>query len=198
MALPTSNEGAYDLRSLMRPRMYGSTDIQRLRTSTWPAPGSGTGTASTLKSLAFGMPTGRAASTICRLTRRGHASLLKSFGAEQLGAPAAHAFHLREGGEVARGIVGQPVDEPLREDDAGIELHELGRLDPPRPERLAAPLHRRRRCAAAGFGRRTGSSSSAQAHAPRSTAARMASPARRTTLGVQPLTVEDRRGVPSA
>ncbi len=34
MGLPTSKEGAYDLRSLMRPRMYGSTDTHRLRTST--------------------------------------------------------------------------------------------------------------------------------------------------------------------
>ena len=62
---------------------------------------------------------------------------------------------------------------------------------PPRRARRGAPRSaavRRPRCAAAGAGRRTGSSASGTAK-PRSTAARMASPARRTTLDVQPLTV---------
>src|SRR4029450_9765059 len=78
-----------------------------------------------------------------------------------------HPFHLGEGVDVTRGILGQPVDEPLREDDSGVELPALGRVHPALPQRPAAP----------------------GTAAPASTAARIASPARRTTWPVQPLTV---------
>src|SRR5690348_14888526 len=50
----------------MRPRMYGSTDIHRLRTTISPGPGSGTSTSTSSKSLGFGSPTGLAARWISR------------------------------------------------------------------------------------------------------------------------------------
>src|SRR5581483_6232302 len=48
----------------MRPRIYGSSDSHRVRSSIWPDPGAGTGIASIRKSLSFGSPTGRAARTM--------------------------------------------------------------------------------------------------------------------------------------
>src|SRR5947209_18084579 len=50
----------------MRPRMYGSTDIQRLATRSSPGPGSGTSTSASSKSPGLGSPCGRAASWISR------------------------------------------------------------------------------------------------------------------------------------
>lgn len=45
----------------MRPRMYGSTDIQVLRTTIWPSAGSGTSVVTHSKFCAVGSPSGRAA-----------------------------------------------------------------------------------------------------------------------------------------
>src|SRR5690554_4575181 len=49
--------------------MYGSTEMNRLRTSTWPSAGSGTSTSTTSKSSSVGHPTGREASRTCRPVR---------------------------------------------------------------------------------------------------------------------------------
>src|SRR5665647_437501 len=57
---PSAKGGTYDLASRMRPRMYGSTEMKRLWTRTWPGPGSGTATSTTAKSLCLGSPRGRA------------------------------------------------------------------------------------------------------------------------------------------
>ena len=51
---------------LMRPRWYGSTEIQSMRTSTSPGPGSGTGCSTSAKSVSGGTPVGRAASVTAR------------------------------------------------------------------------------------------------------------------------------------
>src|SRR5215469_14503862 len=48
----------------MRPRIYGSSDSQIVRSNTCPLPGAGTGYSSMRKSDAFGSPTGRDARTI--------------------------------------------------------------------------------------------------------------------------------------
>src|SRR3954470_22328443 len=62
-----SNGGTYERPSFMRPRMYGSTDMNSLRTSSSPSPGSGTSASARRKSLSRGSPCGRAASRISRL-----------------------------------------------------------------------------------------------------------------------------------
>ena len=51
----------------MRPRMYGSTLMNRLRTSSWPSPGSGSSTSASSKSSGTGSPCGRRASRTSRL-----------------------------------------------------------------------------------------------------------------------------------
>src|SRR5688500_13083398 len=51
----------------MRPRMYGSTDMNVLRTTSSPSPGSPTSTSASSKSDGCGSPAGRAASLISRL-----------------------------------------------------------------------------------------------------------------------------------
>src|SRR5215472_19151012 len=61
--------------------------------------------------------------------------------AEKLGAPTAHSLDLGQGLDARGRILGEPIDEPLREYHPGVELHVLRRLDAPRPERLAASLH---------------------------------------------------------
>src|SRR5215218_7788438 len=53
----------------MRPRMYGSTDMNVLRTTTSPSPGSLTSTSASWKSDGCGSPTGREASLISRLVQ---------------------------------------------------------------------------------------------------------------------------------
>src|SRR5438876_8745477 len=50
----------------MRPRMYGSTDMYVLRTSTWPSEGAGSSTRASEKLSADGQPLGREASRISR------------------------------------------------------------------------------------------------------------------------------------
>ena len=63
---PTCTGFAYDLASLMRPRWYGSTEVQRMRTSTSPGPASGTGASTSSKSASVGNPVGRFASVTTR------------------------------------------------------------------------------------------------------------------------------------
>src|ERR1043166_6286795 len=48
----------------MRPRIYGSSDSQMVRSRTSPAPGTGTSACSMRTSDAFGSPTGREARTM--------------------------------------------------------------------------------------------------------------------------------------
>ncbi len=55
---------------LILPRMYGSTESHCERTSTSPGVGSGISDSTSAKSESFGKPSGRAASVICRFTRR--------------------------------------------------------------------------------------------------------------------------------
>ena len=62
------NGGTYDFTSFIRPRMYGSTDMNTLRTRTWPGPGAGTLDLDERgSSPASGKPCGREASWISRL-----------------------------------------------------------------------------------------------------------------------------------
>src|SRR5918999_4742549 len=56
----------------MRPRMYGSTDMNWFRTTTWPSPALGVGVATSSKSLGLGQPCGRAARRISRFMRAGY------------------------------------------------------------------------------------------------------------------------------
>src|SRR5215211_525338 len=58
----------------MRPRMYGSTDMNTLRTTISPSAGSATSTSASSKSDGCGSPTGRAASLTSRLIIDGNAS----------------------------------------------------------------------------------------------------------------------------
>src|SRR5436305_8192371 len=65
--------------------MAGSRDRRRLRTSTCPSSGCGTGSSVNWKSLSFGSPLGRAASRIWRLVSGGWviAPLLSPYGGYQ-------------------------------------------------------------------------------------------------------------------
>ena len=51
---PTSRPFAYERAVLMRPRWYGSTETQCVRTSTSPGPGDGTSASSSAKSDSCG------------------------------------------------------------------------------------------------------------------------------------------------
>src|SRR5215471_6366696 len=62
---PIWTEGAYDLTSSIRPRIYGSTETKIERTSICPSAGLGTGDSTSLKSDSFGKPNGLPASKIC-------------------------------------------------------------------------------------------------------------------------------------
>ena len=64
---PSANGGTYDFASFIRPRMYGSTDMNAFRISTSPSAGSGTSTSTSAKSVGCGTPRGRAARWISRL-----------------------------------------------------------------------------------------------------------------------------------
>src|SRR5919201_1220604 len=76
---PSSTDGAYDFTSFIRPRMYGSSESQMVRTRISPSCGAGTGASTTSKSVGFGSPTGRRMSSTrrlaiardCRLLARG-------------------------------------------------------------------------------------------------------------------------------
>lgn len=64
---PSGWGGAYDRRSSIRPRMYGSSDNQWTSTSTCPSPGSGTSRSARSKFDSSARPRGRPASTHCWL-----------------------------------------------------------------------------------------------------------------------------------
>src|SRR5208337_2411627 len=65
--LPISKGGTYDFPLFMRPRMYGSTDRKRLRTSTCPSWGGASSICAKVKSVAVGIPRGREAKRTSRL-----------------------------------------------------------------------------------------------------------------------------------
>ena len=72
---PSRNGGTYDFTSFIRPRMYGSTDMNRLRTRTSPSASSGCSPSVSAKLAAVGQPEGREARTIWRgmeFLRPGH------------------------------------------------------------------------------------------------------------------------------
>src|SRR5919112_1955577 len=71
---PTSHGGAYDGPDRIRPRMYGSTDITTIRTTTCPSAGSGRGTSTSRKSSGVGSPCGR----VARCHSRVVAAILRS------------------------------------------------------------------------------------------------------------------------
>src|SRR4051812_47749542 len=101
----------------MRPRMYGSTDMYVLRTSTSPGPGSGSSTSTSRKSVGFGWPWGRAASWI---SREGvDMARAYALGAPLLRAPVARAL-LED--QVAGGV--QRGRDRAEHDRVGAELAE--------------------------------------------------------------------------
>src|ERR1700722_19479040 len=76
--------------------MYGSSDRYWVRISTWPSPGSATGSATIEKFAAVGLPTGRDASRIW--------VFCSAMGAAY--APRAYAAHARR--PFTDGVVGYP------------------------------------------------------------------------------------------
>src|SRR5438093_11387719 len=66
MTPPSATGVAYDFRSSIRPRMYGSSDRYCTRNKICPALGVGMAVSSRRKLLGFGRPCGRAARTIWR------------------------------------------------------------------------------------------------------------------------------------
>jgi hypothetical protein len=67
MTSPRPTGGEYDLVSFIQPRMAGSSEMYSILTRISPAPGSGTGPSSIVKSSRFTMPFGRRASLTMRL-----------------------------------------------------------------------------------------------------------------------------------
>src|SRR3954465_4307465 len=113
----------------MRPRMYGSTDMNVLRTISSPSAGSATSVSASAKSDGCGAPTGREASLISRLVKGilRHARDLDAVVVED--RSAAHVgVALLDGGVDVRAAA--DVLEPValgRADDAGT--HAVGQLD---------------------------------------------------------------------
>src|SRR3954451_18981252 len=100
----------------MRPRMYGSTDMNSLRTRISPGPGSGTSTSARRKSLSRGSPCGRAASWISRLAVAISVSIptLSTTRADPVAAAeqlAAGAAELAPEGERERRLPAALVDD---------------------------------------------------------------------------------------
>jgi hypothetical protein len=58
--------GTYDGASLIRPRMYGSSDRYKVRSKSWPAAGAGTAFSARRKLPGVGTPTGREFNTMLR------------------------------------------------------------------------------------------------------------------------------------
>src|SRR6476469_4684005 len=85
----------------MRPRMYGATDMNVLRTTTSPSAGSATSTSTSRKSSGTGRPTGRRASWISRavwaIARRypARAMAFRVTRVSELEDIAAAGIHLR-------------------------------------------------------------------------------------------------------
>src|SRR3954452_17155725 len=117
----------------MRPRMYGSTDMNVLRTTSSPSAGSATSVSATAKSDGCGAPTGREASRISRLVKGipGHARDLDAVVVEDRSAahvgvafldggvdvrPAAHVLE-----PVALGRGDHAGPDAVRDDHLGVE-----------------------------------------------------------------------------
>src|SRR3954454_5828988 len=125
----------------MRGRMYGSTDMNVLRTTTSPSPGSPTSTSASWKSDGWGSPLGREASLISWLVQviHRHASPLDLHAVVVVDRAAAHVGVALLDRRVDVGAAAH-VLEPMalgRADDAGP--HAIGHLDrgekaPPRVE----------------------------------------------------------------
>src|SRR3954452_2332691 len=124
--------------SFIRLRMYGSTDMNVLRTTTSPSSGSPTSTSASWKSDGWGSPARREASLISRLVQviGGHASPLDLHAVVVVDRAAAHVgVTLLDGGVDVRSAA--DVLEPValgRADDAGP--YAVGDLD--RGEEAAA------------------------------------------------------------
>src|SRR3954469_24759519 len=128
--------------------MYGSTDMNVLRTTTSPSSGSPTSTSASGKSDGWGSPAGREASLISRLVQviGRHASPLDLHAVVVVDRAAAHVgVALLDGGVDVRAAA--DVLEPValgRGDHAGAD--HVGDLD--RREELAAGVEDPRRVAA--------------------------------------------------
>src|SRR3954451_12971466 len=111
----------------MRPRMYGSTDMNVLRTTTSPSSGSPISTSASWKSDGCGSPAGRAASLISRLVQviDRHASPLDLDAVVVVDRAAAHVGVALLGGGVDVGAAAD-VLEPVA----------LGRGDHARPDHV--------------------------------------------------------------
>jgi hypothetical protein len=68
MTSPNATGAMYDLLSFIQPRIAGSSERYRILTRTSPSAGSRTDSSVQFQSVAFGMPTGRAARRNWRLT----------------------------------------------------------------------------------------------------------------------------------
>src|SRR4051795_3800791 len=101
----------------MRPRMYGSTLMNTLRTSSCPSPGSRTSTSASSKSSGFGSPTGRCASRTSRLLTGANNRLRpmelegKHVVVTGAGRGIGRALALRFADEGARAVVVSDMDE---------------------------------------------------------------------------------------
>src|SRR3954452_14150986 len=135
--------------SFIRLRMYGSTDMNVLRTTTSPSSGSPTSTSASWKSDGWGSPARREASLISRLVQviDGHASPLDLHAVVVVDRAAAHVgVALLDGGAAFRPAA--HVLEPVslgRADDA--RAHAIARLD--RGQEAAAGVEGPRRGLAA-------------------------------------------------
>src|SRR5947209_13255539 len=78
----------------MRPRIYGSSESHLVLSSSSPGPGCGTGNSSRRKSLAFGSPTGRDASTMRRAVSGISNSVLNSARIIRALARDRHIVHM--------------------------------------------------------------------------------------------------------
>src|SRR3954452_23987075 len=133
----------------MRPRMYGSTDMNVLRTTSSPSAGSATSVSATAKSDGWGAPTGREASLISPLVKGivGHARDLNAVVVED--RSAAHvgvalldgrvdvraAAHVLEPVALGRGDHARP--DAVRDDHLRLEasagIVDAGTVAGPKP-----------------------------------------------------------------
>src|SRR3954451_19154509 len=109
----------------MRPRMYGSTLMNTVRTSSLPSSGSPSSTSASSKSSGFGSPTGRCASRTSRLLT-GPNNRLRAMELEGrhvvvtgAGSGIGRALALRFADEGARAVVVSDLDEGRADAVAG-------------------------------------------------------------------------------
>ena len=100
---PNSNGGTYDFPSSMRPRMYGSTDIKRLRTTTSWSFGGCRVVFATTKLDAAGIPVGRETN---RTSRPWKICILVEQAARRMSERSIRAFAASAGWLGNRGLVG--------------------------------------------------------------------------------------------